>query len=354
MADSATEGAALQSARKFATYMMALRKGGVGKTTISVNIAVFLASLGFHVVIIDGDVQLNASELAIIRQDGRVLGRPYNKGTFRHVLLQEKSFKEVTYQVRKNLWVVPSDANINMGRYYILDTKDFDIVSRALDEFSDSLETPPPIEERFPGWNSKSKVLDLSYFRVENTSSEEFFTPPEYVDFVIMDTPPKEDDELVIAMTYGTDKILVPSEMAEYSIQGMRQLVNGIQARFAHRTRKAEIVGIIPNKVLHVPRSPHYELDYIRSLWQYFPQFALRPVHFDVALSDAQTLHQTTLEYVKEKGLNSRATRELADLSLRVSGFKGKLLGLQPCQYCSRAAKEGMERFKLSQAQKIG
>lgn len=340
--------------RKFVTFMMALRKGGVGKTTIGVNVAVFLASLGFRVVIIDGDSQHNASELSIIRdlQSGKVKVRPYSKGTFRHAILQEKPLREVMYQVRRNLWVVPSDDNLNMGRYYILDKKDFDVIQRILDEFSEGLDQAPPVEERFPSWSSKSKVLDMSYFKLEQTSDEEFMSPPPYVDFVFMDTPPKEDDELVVAMTYGTDKILVPSEMAEFSIQGMRQLVSGLQTRFANRQRKAEIVGIIPNKVMHVPRSAHYELDYVRSLWQYFPQFAIRPVHFDVSLSDAQTLHTTTLEYVKEKGLNSRATREIADIALRLSGFKGKLAGLQSCQYCTQAAKEGIERYRAAQAQK--
>lgn len=344
--------------RKFITFMMALRKGGVGKTTIGVNVAVFLAALGFHVVIIDGDSQHNASELSIIRDphSGRVRTRPYSNGTFRHAILEEEEVPlvKVSYQVRKNLWVVPSDDKLDMGRYHILNKKDFDVIQRLLDAFSEELEPAPPVEERFPGWSSKGTVLDMSYFRLEHTSDEEFMTPPRYVDFVFMDTPPKEDDELVVAMTYGADKILVPSEMAEFSIQGMRQLVNSLQARFANRQRRAEIVGIIPNKVMHVPRSAHYELDYVRSLWQYFPQFALRPVHFDVSLSDAQTLHTTTLEYVKEKGLNSRATREIADIALRLSGFKGRLAGLQSCQYCTQAAKEGMENYRAAQALKTG
>ncbi len=344
-----------QDMRNFVTYMMALRKGGVGKTTISVNLAVFLAALGFHVAIIDGDAQRNASELAITRDPdtGVVRTRAYNKGTFRHVLMQEKTFAETLYQVRKNLWIVPSDARLDMGRYYILDTKDFDIVTKALDTLSDAVTKAPSVAQRFPDWSAKAKVIDLSAFRSEHTTDEEFLTAPDYIDFIFMDTPPKEDDELVVSMTYAADKILVPSEMSEFSIQGMRQLVQSIQARFKGRSRKAEIVGIIPNKVMHVPRSPHYELDYIRSLWQYFPQFALRPVHFDVALSDAQTLHQTTLEYVKEHNLNSRATREIADIALRLTGFKGRFAGLQPCKYCAEAAREGMERFKQAQHQPV-
>src|SRR5882672_12115753 len=63
----ATEQAVDLTRRKFITYMMALRKGGVGKTTMTINIGVFLASLGFAVGILDGDIQQNASELRIHR-----------------------------------------------------------------------------------------------------------------------------------------------------------------------------------------------------------------------------------------------------------------------------------------------
>ena len=121
--------------------------------------AVFLASLGFHVVIVDGDSQHNASELSIIRnpQSGKVRTRPYSNGTFRDAILDEEQtrLRDIMYQVRKNLWVVPSDDRLDMGRYHILNKKDFDIIQRILDTFSESLEPAPRVEERFPGWSSK-------------------------------------------------------------------------------------------------------------------------------------------------------------------------------------------------------
>ena len=44
-------------------------KGGVGKTTLAVNIAVALAQRGRDVLVIDGDEQASAATFAQIRAD---------------------------------------------------------------------------------------------------------------------------------------------------------------------------------------------------------------------------------------------------------------------------------------------
>ena len=339
--------------RRFMTIMMALRKGGVGKTTMSVNLAVFLAALGFHIVIIDGDSQRNASALSALRDldTNELRDRIYSQGTFKDAILGQKTLRDVIYQVRKNLWVIPADDYLDMGRYHILAKKDFDVISRLLDGFSATLDVPPSIIERFPYWEDPHCMLQLNAFQMEHTTAEEFYTPPSFVDFVFMDTPPKEGDELVVAMTNATDKIIIPTELGDFAIQGMNQLVRGLDQQFADRRKKPEIIGIIPNRVQHVPRSPHFELDYLRSIWRYFPQFAMKPVHFDVALSDAQTLHVTTLEYVRNRKLTSRATREIADIALSLAGFKGKVAGVQKCDFCIRAAQEGFALYQQDHAQ---
>ncbi|HVL14047.1 MAG TPA: AAA family ATPase [Gemmata sp.] len=81
------------------------QKGGVGKTTTTVNLAAALAQAGRRVCVVDLDPQAHASTHLGVEPDG-------THATLYDVLVANKPLADVRRLVGENLWLLPSDINL--------------------------------------------------------------------------------------------------------------------------------------------------------------------------------------------------------------------------------------------------
>ena len=176
------------------------QKGGVGKTTTSINLSASLASLGKQVLMIDLDPQCNATT-GIGLNKGDIQKSVYN--VFNGTSAIEESIIRTKY---KNLYVLP--ANINLAGIDI------------------ELETET---------NNVPKAERLKY--QINKIRDAF-------DFIIIDCPPALGILTTNALT-ASDSVIIPVQCEFFALEGITQLLKAIMYTQANLNPKLEIEGVL-------------------------------------------------------------------------------------------------------------
>lgn len=176
---------------------LANQKGGVGKTTSSVNLSSSLAFLGKKVLLVDIDPQGNASS-----------GVGVNKGEIEHciydVLVDDVAIQDVLQKTDlDNLNVIPATIQLAGAEVELVPAISREIrLKKAIDSIRGDY------------------------------------------DYVIIDCPPSLGLLTLNALT-AADSVLIPVQCEYYALEGLSQLLNTIRIVQKHLNEDLEIEGVL-------------------------------------------------------------------------------------------------------------
>lgn len=179
------------------TIVIANQKGGVGKTTTSINLSASLAELGQKVLVIDIDPQGNTTSGLGVEKDEM-------ENTVYELLLGECTLDEaIIHDVFDNLDLIPSNINLAAAEIELIgiDNKEF-ILKTALDEVRDNY------------------------------------------DFILIDCPPSLNMLTINSMS-AADTVLVPIQCEYYALEGLSQLMHTINLVKDRLNPDLEMEGVV-------------------------------------------------------------------------------------------------------------
>lgn len=238
------------------------QKGGVGKTTSTVNISAALASMGKRVLIVDLDPQGNASSgIGLKRHE-------FQEANVYHLLISEAEISEVIYPTAfKNLWIIPANADL-VGA-------EIELVNETQREY-----------------RLKGAFAQIS----------------ERFDYIFIDCPPSLGLLTLNALT-AANSFLVPLQCEYYALEGLSQLLNtaGIVKKSLNPELKIE--GILLTMFDSRNNLSHQVVGEIRSHFNEKVFEAIIPRN--VRLSEAPSHGLPIFEY-DDKSIGSRKYMDLA------------------------------------------
>ena len=225
------------------TIAIANQKGGVGKTTVALNLAQGLAVRGYHTLAVDNDAQGNLTSGLL--DDPAALAA--------NVLSFYDDARQAVHpqRIQKHLELIGAD--IRLAR---IADRDFEVIFRLRE--------------------------GLDAFR-------------QTYDFILIDCVPSFG-YLSAASLYATDGVLIPVKPAPFALQGLKDLFESIDKMQRRLNKSLQVLGIVLNLVEGRPTKLATELeDVLRNT--YGDLVFTSVIHKGVRLEESPAFQQSVMEY---------------------------------------------------------
>ncbi|HIJ79237.1 MAG: zinc-ribbon domain-containing protein [Desulfobulbaceae bacterium] len=240
---------------------VSLSKGGVGKTTTSVNLAAGLALAGKKVLLVDTDTQGQSSFMLGVKA----------KGGLTELVTEELSPQEAIVEARPNLWILSGGKSL-AGLKRLIDRKDYGgelTLAQAL------------------------SAIEKDY------------------DYVVVDTSPGWDP-LTVNVLFYVNELLIPVSLEVMSIQGFGEFLKSIASIQKYR-KEVQLQYILPTfRDMRIKKGS----EFLEQLEKIYGEKVCAPIRYNVRLSEAPAYGQTIYEFAP----GSNGAQDYRDLIRKVTG----------------------------------